>query len=94
VLTSGSRRRTSRLDIFWRANVLGHPRFGVVVPRFGRSAVARNRLRRRVREHVRRFILPRILPLDLVVRPRADAYDTPVRDLAADLDRWLAPLCS
>jgi ribonuclease P protein component len=94
VLTSGSRRRTGRLDIFWRPNALGHPRLGVVVPRLGRSAVDRNRLRRRVREHVRRFILPQIPALDVIVRPRMAAYDAAPRDLATDLKRWLPPLRS
>jgi ribonuclease P protein component len=92
VLTSGARRRTARLDIFWRPNVLGHPRLAVVVPRFGRSAVARNRLRRRVREHLRRFVLPRLAALDVIVRPRPGAYGVPAAELVTDVDRWLALL--
>lgn len=92
MLTSGARRRTARLDIFWRPNVLGHPRLAVVVPRFGCSAVARNRLRRRVREHVRRVVLPRIPALDLLVRPRPGAYGAPAHELVTDLDRWLTLL--
>lgn len=94
MLTSGSRRRTGRLDILWRANALGHPRLGVVVSRFGRSAVARNRLRRRVREHARRFILPLVPAFDMIVRPRVAAYDAAAQDIAADLERWLASLRS
>jgi ribonuclease P protein component len=92
VLTSGSRRRTAQLEIFWRPNDLGHPRLAVVVPRLGRSAVARNRLRRCLREHVRRFVLSRTPALDVIVRPRVAAHDAPFGDLVADLDRWLAPL--
>jgi ribonuclease P protein component len=92
VLTSGARRRTARLDIFWRPNALGHPRLAVVVPRFGRSAVARNQLRRRVREHVRRFVLPRVPALDVIVRPRPGAYGASARELVTDVDRWLALL--
>jgi ribonuclease P protein component len=92
VLTSGSRRRTGRLDIYWRPNGLGHPRLGVVVSRYGRSAVARNRLRRCVREHIRRFVLPQIPPLDVIVRPGVTAYAAAADDLATDLARWLASL--
>jgi ribonuclease P protein component len=92
VLTSGARRRTARLDIFWRPNELGHPRLGVVVARFGRTAVARNRLRRRVREYARRFILPQIPAWDVIVRPAIAAYAAAPRDLASDLGRWLVSL--
>ena len=92
MLTSGSRRRTGRLDIFWRRNGLGHPRLGVVVSRYGRSAVARNRLRRCVREYARRFVLPQLPPLDVIVRPGVAAYAAASRDLTADLARWLTSL--
>src|SRR5207247_3111576 len=44
----GRRWRTPHLDVAWRPNRVGHPRTGVIVPRFQFSAVARNRLRRRV----------------------------------------------
>ena len=84
----GRRRRSPRLDIFWCGNELGHPRFGVVVPRHGQSAVARNRLRRRLREILRRRILPSLDPLDLVVRTHATAYRAGFQDLAADIDTW------
>src|SRR5207249_12055237 len=43
----GRRLRTPSLDVAWRTNRAGHPRTGVIVPRFQFTAVARNRLRRR-----------------------------------------------
>jgi ribonuclease P protein component len=51
--------------------------------------VARNRLRRRLRELVRRRLLPGLASMDLVIRARAGAYRAEFRDLAADLERWL-----
>lgn len=84
----GARRRTPRLDISWKPNTFGHPRLGLIVPRYGRSAVARNRIRRRLREHARRTLLPYIPPVDLVIRCRADAYDAPRSALYSDLDQW------
>ncbi len=94
VLRSGQRRRTLRLDFAWCPNDQGHPRFGLVVPRHGATAVARNRLRRRLRELVRRRILPDLVPLDLVVRSRAAAYQAAFQKLATDLEQWQRSLSS
>jgi ribonuclease P protein component len=65
---------------------------GVITPRFGHSAVARNRLRRRLREHVRRRLLPHLPALDLLIRARPPAYAAPPADLHQDLDQWRAQL--
>jgi ribonuclease P protein component len=56
--------------------------------------VARNRLRRRLRELVRRRILPDLVPLDLVVRSRAAAYQAAFQKLATDLEQWQRSLSS
>lgn len=88
VLQTGHRRRTPRLDISWRENEVGHPRLAVVVPRYGRTGVRRNRLRRQLRELARRQVLPRIAALDLVIRSRAAAFDARSHDLAGDLEQW------
>jgi ribonuclease P protein component len=92
VQRDGRRRRTPRLDISWRGNDAGHPRFGIVVPRYGESAVARNRLRRRLREIVRRRVLSSAGPVDIVVRPRPGAYHSTFGELAVDLESWLHSL--
>jgi ribonuclease P protein component len=55
------------------------------VPRFHRTAVARNRLRRRLREIVRREHLRRLPSADLVIRARRAAYDAPFTVLRAEL---------
>ena len=49
-------------------------RVGIIVPRFGQTAVARNLLKRRLREIVRLDVLPLALPLDVIVRAAAPAY--------------------
>jgi len=92
VLRDGRRRRTPRLDIAWRANEAGHPRFGVVVPKYGQTVVARNRLRRRLREIARRRVLSAAGAVDIVVRPRTAAYRATFDELAVDLDSWLRSL--
>jgi ribonuclease P protein component len=64
----------------------------VIAPRFGRSAVDRNRLRRRLREQARRRLLPQVPPLDILIRARPPAYTARPADLTHDLDRWCAQL--
>ncbi len=61
---------------------------GVIVPRHGATVVARNRLRRRLRELLRRRVLRRAGATDLVARARADAYRATAAELAGDLVRW------
>jgi len=78
--------------VFWIPNDLGHPRLGLVVPKYGATAVARNRLRRKLREIARRSVLPELASIDVVLRPRVSAYEAKFRDLAADLERWLQSL--
>ena len=73
------------LDIAWRPNTRGHARTGIVVPLFRESAVARNRLRRRVREILRRELLSALPPVDLVVRAKPAAYTARFAVLRAEL---------
>lgn len=82
---SGRRVRLRHLEIAWRPNTKGHARVGIVVPRYGLTAVARNRLRRRVREILRRDLLRRLPAVDLVIRARRGAYAARFTDLRAEL---------
>jgi ribonuclease P protein component len=66
--------------MIWTDNTTGHPRMGLIVPKFRSSAVARNRLRRRLREIWRRDLRPYQPAWDLIVRVRPEAY-------AASFDR-------
>ena len=76
--------------MIWVDNTTGHPRMGLIVPRFQFSAVARNRLRRRVREIWRRDIRPGQVACDLVVRARREAYLAPFPALRQEMLGWCA----
>jgi ribonuclease P protein component len=75
VTKEGKRIRTARLDVRAIASPLQHVRVGIVVPRYARSAVTRNRLKRRLRELVRTRLLPVAPIVDVVIRARPDAYE-------------------
>jgi len=82
---SGRRVRLPHLDIAWRPNTKGHARIAIVVPLFGLTAVARNRVRRRVREILRRGLLAHLPSIDLVVRAKRVAYAARFAVLRAEL---------
>ena len=67
-------------------------RVGLIVPRFRQSAVARNRLKRRLRELVRTRMLPSGVTVDVVIRIRPDAYRASFADLGRDVDKAVAQL--
>jgi ribonuclease P protein component len=75
------------LDVRATASPRGHPRVGIVVPRYSGSAVERNRLKRRLRELVRTRLLPTALSVDVVIRARPDAYTASFNALEADITR-------
>jgi ribonuclease P protein component len=58
---------------------------GFVVPKFGHSAVERNRLKRRLREIVRTKFLGTLPVADLVIRTRPEAYTTKLSILTDEL---------
>jgi ribonuclease P protein component len=62
------------------------------VPRYKHSAVARNRLKRRLRELSRLQLIPADLAADVVLRIRPDAYEATFDALAADISRALQQL--
>jgi ribonuclease P protein component len=76
------------LDFIWMDNAVGHPRLGLVVPRYQQTAVARNRLRRRLKELWRREVQPGQPARDLVIRARREAYEAGFAQLRADLFAW------
>ena len=83
----GHRQRAAHLDLAWQSNSKGHPRVGIIVPRHSQSAVARNRLRRRLREILRRDVLPlpQLPAIDLVIRAKRVTYAAPFAALRAEL---------
>ena len=62
------------------------------MPRHKQTAVARNRLKRRLRELVRVTLLPVAPPADVLLRARREAYDATFEMLAADVARAAAQL--
>ena len=71
--------------MIWIDNETGQPRMGLIVPKFQSSAVARNRLRRRLREIWRREIQGQQPPGDLVIRARREAYRATFEELRSQL---------
>jgi ribonuclease P protein component len=88
VLGRGTRVRSVYLDIAWMINSAGHPRLGLVVPKFQSNAVARNRLRRRLKELWRRQGLSKTGSIDVVFRAKPEAYRAEFRDLARVVEDW------
>lgn len=74
--------------MIWADNMTGHPRMGLIVPKFRANAVARNRLRRRLREVWRREVLPVQPAWDLVIRARREAYEASFAELRLQLLSW------
>lgn len=88
VLTTGQRFRRAYLDIHLTTNEAGYPRLGLIVPRFQHTAVARNRLRRRLKELWRRELQARMPAWDVVMRARREGYAASFQLLRADLVDW------
>ena len=76
--------------MIWMDNTTGHPRMGLIVPKFRSSAVARNRLRRRLREIWRVELRPHQPAWDLVIRARREAYDAGFDALRNQMLAWRA----
>ncbi|MHB1327418.1 MAG: ribonuclease P protein component [Gemmatimonadales bacterium] len=90
VLGRGARHRSPHLDIAWLDNDVGRPRLGVIVSKRQSTAVARNRLRRQLKEWMRQVGLPRLSAVDVVVRARLQANEVESSVLRSELGDWLA----
>ena len=70
---------------------------GLIVPKFQSTAVARNRLRRRLLELWRRTVMSRQGARDLVIRARREAYRSSFAELGAEVlkfaDAVFGPVC-
>ena len=80
--------------MIWTDNMTGHPRRGLIVPRHQSSAVARNRLRRRLKEIWRVELQPHQPAWDLVIRARREAYRASFAELRGDLLAWRGAVLS
>jgi ribonuclease P protein component len=79
------------------ASPLVHPatictRVGLIVPRFRHTAVARNRLKRRLRELSRTRLLQSEISADVVIRIRPEAYRASFAELTAEVEQALTLL--
>lgn len=88
----GVRAGTSSLDVRVLTTTAESSRVGFVVPKYGRGAVERNQLKRRLRELTRVLILGALrasggtLSLDVVIRARPNAYDRTPDALRAECE--------
>lgn len=90
----GKRFRTEHLDLRGAASPVSHPRVGFIVPKHKQSSVARNRLKRRLREIVRVDVLPQLPAIDLVIRARPEAYRASMLALREEVMRGATRLAS
>jgi ribonuclease P protein component len=81
----GKRLRTKHLDVRILASPRFHPRVGIVVPKYGRAAVFRNRIKRQLREIIRTSILALLPPVDIVIKAYPSAYTAAFSTLAEEL---------
>lgn len=81
----GRRLRTKHLDVRILASPRFHPRVGFVVPKYGRPAVIRNRVKRQLREIIRTSILSGLPPVDVVIKVYPNVYTAAFSTLAEEL---------
>lgn len=95
LLKEGERRRAGPLEAYRGRSPTGTARAGIVVPRYGHTIVERNRLKRRLREFVRKEWLPaerETVPApDLLLRVRPGAYDLSADALRDSFNRCAGP---
>jgi ribonuclease P protein component len=90
VRREGKRFRTATLEVRYIASLSHHSRLGVIVPRHKRSAVDRNRVKRRLRDLLRTRVAPALVArasLDVVVRAFPEAYAMDHAALAVEVER-------
>ena len=79
--------QTEHLEARASASLLHYARVGVVVPKYKRNIVERNRVRRRLRELARIRLLPHLGKVDLLIRAKPTAYDSGFPELASEVDQ-------
>ena len=85
VYRAGKRRSNSHFTVFLRANQLPRSRFGFSIKKALGGAVARNRIRRRVREIVRGHRQEIPAGWDIVIHPKSNVAKAEFAALTADL---------
>ncbi len=70
VYQNGKRQFSGHMTVFSLRRAAGAPRVGFTVGRVLGGAVVRNRIKRRLREAVRRHLPALAVPVDLVINPK------------------------
>ena len=98
-MREGKRIRTTNIEVCVAASPLVYSnkqsvqlRIGLIVPRYKHTAVARNTLKRRLRELTRLYLLPTNLRADIVLRTRPETYNASFSELAAEIVQMLKHL--
>lgn len=92
MLKIGKRVRSEHLELRGFASLSHHGRVGVIVPKHRHSAVERNRLKRRLREIVRLYVLWTMKDIHLVIRTSPGAYDASFEQLKLEILRGVDQL--
>jgi ribonuclease P protein component len=87
VRAEGARVRVPSLDVRALPNALPYARIGVVVPKYGATAVQRNLIKRRLRELARRELLAALPPCDVVLWAMPATYRLSFDALRASVQR-------
>lgn len=85
VKRTGKRMQTERLEARALASLFSYPRVAIVVPKHRHKVVARNRVKRRLRELVRTGLLSELGRVDLLIRAKPEAYGSTFKELMADV---------
>jgi ribonuclease P protein component len=84
-LLAARRVRGLALDLYWRPAAGPRSRAACTTPKFGRTIVQRNRLRRRLKSLTGEILLASGAPFDYLVRARPPAYEMDFDGLRAAL---------
>lgn len=76
---------TAHFEVRASESLFSHGRIGVIVPKFGKTIVERNRLRRQLREIARIVVLPVLGQRDLLIKALPSAYGSEFTSLRDEL---------
>ena len=98
LLKQGKREKREHVEIFFGPAPGLQSRLGLIVPKYGRSVVERNLVKRRLREIGRRLALPALgeggAPADLLVRAKRSAYGAEYTVLESEIRTAVEAWCS
>jgi ribonuclease P protein component len=82
---AGKRLRTEHLRVQTVLSPLPYCRVAVIVGKHDHNVVQRNRLRRRLRELIRRFLIPDCAGFDVILRALPSAYTADFSELSREI---------